>query len=89
MFKKTCIRAGQARAYQDSVYEYAIESDLPIEEVRTKCLTEVYKCNPENTQPDLRHTGACGFPFGLDNFYTFKQTGEGKYSYTVTSPYCG
>ena len=44
--------------------------------------------NLDNSVSGKNHTGACGFPFGLDSFYTFSDEGNGKYIYTVTEPYC-
>lgn len=89
MIKSERVRGGQVRSYGDSVYQYKIESDQPAGEVKQHCLTELYPCNPENTRPGLTHNGACGFPFGLDSYYTFTDHGNGKFTYTVTSPYCG
>lgn len=88
MFKSKCVRSGQARVYEDSVYKYEIESDHTPEEVKQICLTEIRKCNPANSVNRNTHTGACGFPFGLDSFYSFEDHKNGTFTYTVTKPYC-
>lgn len=90
MIEYKTIRAGQARAYEDSVYEYEITAseDMPAEEVKEYCLTVLSKMNPENEKPGYRHDGHCGWPFGLDSFYSFTKISPGKYNYTITSPYC-
>lgn len=88
MFKSKCVRSGQARAYQDSVYGYEIESDQTPEEVKLICLTEIHKCNQKYIVNINDHTGACGFPFGLDSFYSFEDHKNGTYTYIVTEPYC-
>ena len=87
MFTAKQTRCGQARAYQDSVYSWDIESDLPKDEVIAKALAELGRgVNPANIS--TRHSGACGFPFGLSSFYSFSQVSGEKYTFTVTEPYC-
>jgi len=86
MFTAKQTRCGQARAYQDSVYSWDIESDLPKDEVIAKALAELGRgVNPANIS--TQHSGACGFPFGLDSFYSFSQMATGLYRFTVTEPY--
>jgi hypothetical protein len=88
MIDHKVLRAGQAKAYHDSVYDYEITSDEPEAKVREHCITILRKVRPEYEVKGYSHTGTCGFPFGLSSFYTFAKTGENRYRYTVTSPYC-
>jgi hypothetical protein len=88
MIEKKILRSGQARRYQDSVYEYEIKSDEGFDKTKEHCLSVVCKCNVENEKKDYIHDGSCGFPFGLDSFYTFTDQGKGVYRYTVTHPFC-
>lgn len=84
--KVETIRAGQARSYQDSIYEYKIEATAPESEVKEICLTEIHKCNPENKGSDF--SGHCCFTFGLNSFYSFSKNNDGSYTYKVCSPFC-
>jgi len=89
IWKVNQIREGQRLPYQDSIYEYIINSDLPEEEVKQKCLTEVRKCAPERHAGLEQYSGHCGFPFGLDSFYRFRKLEENKYQYIVVEPFTG
>jgi len=105
MFEAITIQAGQAKAYQDSVYVYDVHSDMPEEWVKAKCLAD-YGCGAkqEHHAGPEQHSGAfglylkstpicayppCGFPFGLDPFYSFRMVDEGHYRFMVTLPYTG
>ena len=89
MFEVERVRGGQVGTYQDSVYIYKVRSDLPMDEVKQRCLDELGPVNPKNEKPGHTHNGACGFPFGLDAFYTFMNTGENEYKHQVTCPFTG
>lgn len=88
MINHKVLRAGQARAYQDSVYDFEITSDEPENIVKTYCLTKLRRVKTENEKKGYTHNGTCGFEFGLNSFYTFNKFGENKYRYTVTEPFC-
>ena len=88
ILKKTVLRSGQARAYQDSVYSYEIivTDGATDEEVWDLCQRELKKAN--HRKDGHQHSGACGFPFGLESFGSLRFVGACKYIYTVTMPYC-
>ena len=88
VFEVDVLRSGQARAYQDTVKVFEITSNLPEDEVKSRCVTEVYSVDSARELAGYAHTGACGFPFGLKSFYTFIEVSEGKFRYTVTIPFC-
>jgi hypothetical protein len=85
--KVETLRSGVVSAYKDSVYEYRVTSTAPEEQVLEVCLTDIHKCNKENKWNDF--SGSCSFPYGLNNFYSFKKIQDGVYIYKVCSPYCG
>ena len=84
------IKHGQARAYQDSVYQYEIETDTTMTEV--ELVVEIigkFKAMPSYRLDDLKHhSGTSGFPFGLYEFYSLIQSTPTKWLYTVTKPFC-
>jgi hypothetical protein len=88
MIEHKVLRAGQARAYQDSVYDYEVTSDESFEAVKQHCITKIYKVDPTKELPAAKHDGACGWPFGLNPYYSFREINKGVYRYTVTSPFC-
>jgi len=90
MFKYECLRAGQARAYQDTIHEYTVTSDMPEADVKAQCLKQLGRgVNPDHVSG--QHGGACGFPFGLSSFYSFSKLvgSKGKYRFIVVEPYTG
>lgn len=81
------------RPYCDSVYVYDVESDEPEAQVREHCLKNVHRVNPGNERRGDSHGGHCGFPFGLEPYYSFSplgvaRFGVGRYRFSVTVPYC-
>lgn len=82
------IRAGQVRAYADSVYEYHIVTvhEVGDERLWEEC-QEIHKTGYR--KDDEKHTGHCGFPFGLNSFGSLVRLGPNKWRYTVTEPYTG
>lgn len=80
------LKAGQVRKYGDSIYEYRIVSDEPVEAVKSHCTTKLRPS--KNESPNGHYGGSCGFPFGLESYFKFKKESEGVYLYTVCEPYC-
>ena len=77
--------SGQVRPYGDSVYDFEITSGMSPGEILALCKKYLYNSN--NRKDDATHNGSCGFPFGLESFFSFVKIGENKYRYTVTEPY--
>lgn len=81
------IQSGQNRAYEDSLYKYRIESSFPAASVKEYCLTQLHPCK-NSCQERNQFQGHCGFPFGLDTFYYFREESAGVFEYWVCSPFC-
>lgn len=81
------IRSGQVSAYCDEVYELEFSA---IDEVDALLFLDIEKkINLKNrVDNDYHHTGRCGFPFGLETFYSIRNIGGNRWRYTSTSPYC-
>ena len=82
------VRYGQARAYQDSVYEFLVET-TPGTDVEAWELCQTLRAT-KNRADRKSHDGACGFPFGLDSYGSLKQLKDDgtSWRYVVTEPYC-
>ena len=85
---KTVIRAGQARAYQDSVYEFKVETTQGTDAEAWELCQSL--CRAIHRKDEIRHDGSCAFPFGLETFGSLKKLKEDgtEWRYCVTSPYC-
>ena len=85
---KTQIRAGQARAYQDSVYEYVIETTPGTNEEAWELFQTVKPA--KHRKDSASHKGACAFEFGLSSYGSLRQLKDDgtSWRYTVTYPYC-
>jgi len=81
------LRAGQPRPYADSIYEYVIKSKLPESFIKNFCTKVLKPCDIPSKAGNEQFTGSCGFPYGLDSFYKFKQEAEGIYKYVVCEPF--
>jgi hypothetical protein len=81
------VKQGQVAAYQDSIYEYVIESNLPEEFIKSFCTKTLRPATNESSSGCF--SGCSGFPFGLSPFFKFKKTDDNIYLYTVCCPYCG
>ena len=82
------ISSGQIAAYCDSVQIFEVVSKLPADKVLTHCLDNVRKVRRERHDNDSLLDGHCGWPFGLNIFYTFRKKSKDVYLYAVTNPYC-
>ncbi len=79
------IRAGQVRAYADSIYEYKICSESPEKRVEEFCTKILEPAKHKGTN----FSGSCNFPHGLESFYSFSKIDENIYHYLVCRPYTG
>jgi hypothetical protein len=86
VISQKCIRAGQARPYQDSVYVYEIEFDKePIDEqIWVYCQT-LQRCDIRDDK--ATHDGHCGYLHGMSSFGSLNKIENLKYKYEVTLPY--
>jgi hypothetical protein len=88
-FDAKSVRSGQVRPYGDTVSEWSVESDGTPEEVMAQCLRELAPNMPVAQRSAECHShGTCGFPFGLDSFYTFAPRSNGTFRFCVVWPYC-
>jgi hypothetical protein len=81
------IRYGQPRPYADTINEFLISSGESERMVKTFCTK--FLDPSKNEEPNALHNGLCNFPHGLESFFTFTRTVEGKYLYIVTHPFTG
>ena len=82
-----CLRSGQARPYQDSVYQYQVKSTKEATDAEVWEACQKLR-RAENRRDGIGHTGACGFPFGLSSFGSLNKQADGTWIYAVTKPYC-
>ena len=85
MMKSKCLRAGQVRAYADSVCTYEISTDGEDE-------TAVWEYCQKLERADVRddkgtHDGHCGWPHGLSSYGSLHNIGQNLWRYDVTRPY--
>ncbi len=88
LLEKKVIRAGQARAYQDSVYQWEIKTTQGTDDEAWALCQSLRKA--ENRKDGASHNGTCAFEFGLQSYGSLsKLSNEGTaWRYTVTDPYC-
>ena len=80
------IRSGQAGPYKDSVSVFEFDAK---NEVDALAGLKELGYDIKNRLDGVIHDGSCGFPFGLEDFYSLEQIGQGRYRCSITSPYCG
>lgn len=82
-FKVTCLQAGQQRRYGDSYYEFEVETDEGEAMAKRFCTNVLHPCR--QAYKDWNKDSAESYFAG---YYTFEKTGENKYHYKVTEPFC-
>jgi hypothetical protein len=89
------IRAGQARAYQDSVYHYRItEAGEATEHDVVEFASQKNRRSflPEHQRReelrDVQFEGSSGFSNGLDTFWSLRKNTEGTWLLRIVEPYC-
>ena len=82
------IRTGQSGKYTDSIYEYKVYSDQPEHDVEKFC-KEFIRPATHKARIGDNFNGRCGYPYGLESFYSFQKIGENTYRYLVCYPYNG
>lgn len=82
-FNVTCLQAGQRRRYRDSYYEYEVETDEGEAMAKMFCTNVLHPCR--QAYKDWNKDSAGSYFAG---YYTFEKTGENKYHYKVTKPFC-
>jgi hypothetical protein len=78
--------SGQKRRYGNSFYEYEITSDLPADEVERVCREKVNKAISVD-QWSAEYKANPTMDNYFRNHYRFTRRGDGKYFYSVCSPY--
>ena len=79
------IASGQPAPYRDSIFKAEIHSTLHPMTVKNFCT--MYLRPSSNEYASGVFNGSCGFPFGLNSYYRFRETRKGVYEYTVCEPY--
>ncbi len=82
-FNVTCLQAGQQRRYGDSYYEYEVETGEGEAMAKMFCTNVLCPCR--QAYKDWSKDSAGSYFAG---YYTFEKTGENKYHYKVTKPFC-
>ena len=91
IIKIKVIRSGQARAYQDSVYEYEIDTTPGDDATAWDTIQSAPHLKRATHRKDTAsHNGACAFEFGLSSYGSLRSINPDgtKWKYVTTHPYC-
>lgn len=87
MFEFECTHSGQKKAYGDTFREYIVRSDLPENEVKARCVSEIYRAMPYDEWLPKYRSGEGGMSHAFSPHYKFQKRGDGEYFYQVISLY--
>lgn len=75
------VRYGQSHRYGDTIEEYWITGGTREEIIKH------FKLDPDHEKPNYYHAGSCGFPFGLNSFWTLDERAD-ELNLQITFPCC-